>query len=117
MARTHYEVLGVSRAASRAELRQAYLDRARLLHPDRHIDAAPRARAEAERGMQEVTEAWRVLGDAGRRRRYDRELGGPHVVREDEPARFVSRSDGTFAEEIEVIDPTARLIRGLPWIA
>jgi hypothetical protein len=115
MARTHYEVLGVARSASAGELRQAYLDRARLVHPDRHIDAGPRARAEAEHAMQELTEAWRVLGDAGRRRRYDRELGGP-VSAEADAGRFVTRSDGTFPEEIEVIDPTVRLIRGLPWI-
>jgi hypothetical protein len=116
MARTHYEVLGVSRTASAGELRQAYLERARLVHPDRHIDAGPRARAEAEHAMQELTEAWRVLGDAGRRRRYDREIGGPTSAADD-AARFVTRTDGTFPEEIEVIDPTVRLIRGLPWIA
>jgi hypothetical protein len=115
MARTHYEVLGVTRAASAGELRKAYLERARLLHPDRHIDAGPRARDEAERAMQELTEAWRVLGDAGRRRRYDRDLGGP-VSAEAEAARFVTRSDGTMPEEVEVLDPTVRLIRGLPWI-
>jgi hypothetical protein len=115
MARTHYEVLGVSRAASAAELRQAYLERARLVHPDRHIDAGPRARAEAEHAMQELTEAWRVLGDAGRRRRYDRELGGPAAAEHD-VGRFVTRSDGTMPEEIEVVDPAVRLIRGLPWI-
>jgi len=116
MARTHYEVLGVPRTASAEDLRRAYLDRARVLHPDRHIDAGPRGRAEAEWGMQELTEAWRVLGDPGRRRRYDRELGGP--VRADvDDGRFVTRSDGTFPEAVEVLDPTARLIRGLPWIA
>ena len=115
MARSHYEVLGVSRAASAGDVRKAYLERARLLHPDRHIDAGPRARDEAERAMQELTEAWRVLGDAGRRRRYDRELGG-RVSAEADAARFVTRSDGTMPEEIEVIDPTARLVRGLPWI-
>ena len=115
MARTHYEVLGVPRAASAGELRVAYLERARLLHPDRHVDESERARDEAERAMQELTEAWRVLGDAARRRRYDRELGGPSAVVDDH-ARFVTRADGTVPEEIEVIDPTVRLIRGLPWI-
>jgi curved DNA-binding protein CbpA len=115
MARTHYEVLGVARAASAAELRRAYLERARLLHPDRHIDAGPAGRAEAERAMQEVTEAWRILGDPGRRRRYDRELGGPAAVADDMD-RFASRSDGTFPDEVEVLDPTVHLIRGLPWI-
>ena len=115
MARTHYEVLGVARAASAAELRRAYLERARVLHPDRHIDAGPKGRVEAERAMQEVTEAWRILGDPGRRRRYDRELGGPAAVTDDGD-RFASRSDGTFPDEVEALDPTVHLIRGLPWI-
>jgi len=44
MARTHYEVLGVPHTASAEDLRRAYLDRARLLHPDRHIDAGPKGR-------------------------------------------------------------------------
>jgi curved DNA-binding protein CbpA len=116
MARSHYEVLGVARTASTEDVRRAYLDRARVLHPDRHIDAGPKGRAEAEWAMQEVTEAWRVLGDPGRRRRYDRELGGPVRAAVDDD-RFATRSDATFPDEVEVIDPTVRLIRGLPWIA
>ncbi len=61
---THYDVLGVTRAASPDDIRRAYRQAAREAHPDRHGDAS------AGR-MAAVNEAWRVLGDPGRRRAYD----------------------------------------------
>lgn len=64
---THYETLGVGRGASAEEIRTAYRRAARDAHPDRHGDAS------AAR-MATVNEAWRVLGDPTRRRRYDEEL-------------------------------------------
>ncbi|MEY2402577.1 MAG: curved DNA-binding protein [Acidimicrobiaceae bacterium] len=115
MARSHYEVLGVSPRASDDDLRRAYLDRAREEHPDRHVDAGAAERADAEWRMQEVNEAWRVLGNPRRRRRYDIERM-PETV-------FASRSDGTMpsdhrpdASVLEEIDTTTRIIRGLPWM-
>jgi DnaJ-domain-containing protein 1 len=118
---TLYDVLGVSPDASADELRQAYRARARALHPDRNIDAGATARDAAERAMKDLTQAWQVLGDAGRRRRYDRELAlavGSRSPTLDEP-RFVTRSDGTMPELLddEYLDGPARLIRALPWIA
>jgi hypothetical protein len=105
-------VLGVSPRAGTVEVRRAYLDRAREAHPDRHIDATGTRRTEAERRMQEVNEAWRVLGNPRRRRRYDLERE-PEML-------FVSRSDGTMPHDdrpsLDEIDGTARLIRGLPWM-
>lgn len=121
VARSHYEVLGVSPAAATDEVRRAYLERAREAHPDRHIDAVGRERADAERRMREVNEAWRVLGNPRRRRRYDLEH---------EPAAastaFASRSDGTMPYDyrddlpdgalLEEVDATTRVIRALPWL-
>jgi hypothetical protein len=62
----HYDVLGVRPDASAAELRRAYLDRARQHHPD----AGGRPEA-----MTAVNEAWAVLSDPVRRRVYDLEVG------------------------------------------
>lgn len=64
---THYEALGAARTASATELREAFRRAARDAHPDRHGEAS------AAR-MAAVNEAWRVLGDADRRRRYDADL-------------------------------------------
>jgi hypothetical protein len=62
----HYDVLGVRTDVSAAELRRAYLDRARQHHPD--TGGRPEA-------MTAVNEAWAVLSDPVRRRVYDHELG------------------------------------------
>lgn len=73
----HYEVLGVRRGATAAEIRRAYLGRARTLHPDGWTDRSEVDRRRAERAMQDVNEAWRVLGDATARAAYDRPAPGP----------------------------------------
>ena len=69
-ARDLYQLLGVARDASQQEIALAWRRRARDEHPDarRGDDGAP-AR------FQAVAEAWRVLGDPGRRAAYDRGLG------------------------------------------
>jgi len=71
---THYEVLGVERDATAAEIRAAYVARARQLHPDRHAGAPPAELARAQRAMQEVNAAWTVLSDPRSRREYDATL-------------------------------------------
>lgn len=66
---THYEVLGVTRSASTAEIQTAYRAAARRVHPDAGGTAA---------AMQRVNEAWHVLRDPGRRSAYDRTLVQDH---------------------------------------
>jgi hypothetical protein len=78
---THYDVLGVSRTATEAEMRRAYLGLVRAHHPDRHAESAPAERAAAEDRMRRVNQAWAELGDPERRRRYDEVLDlEPRVV-------------------------------------
>jgi curved DNA-binding protein CbpA len=64
-----YQLLGVSREASRQEIALAWRRRARAEHPDaRPSDAAAPGRFRA------LAEAYRVLGDPARRAAYDRGL-------------------------------------------
>jgi molecular chaperone DnaJ len=62
----HYEILNVSRAASQAEIKQAYRRLVKLFHPDSNktIDNAEIIRINA---------AYEILGDIQRRQSYDRQ--------------------------------------------
>lgn len=70
---THYDTLGVEPGAPATEVRRAYVELARRNHPDLAGDD-PVARGIAERRMQDINQAWSVLGDASRRDTYDRDL-------------------------------------------
>jgi curved DNA-binding protein len=67
--RDYYEVLGVPRSASDADLKKAFRKLAREHHPDVAKD-----KKKAEEKFKELNEAYEVLGDAAKRKKYD-ELG------------------------------------------
>lgn len=65
----YYQVLGVPKTATQADIKKAYRRLARELHPDRNPDDAA-----AEKRFKEANEAHAVLSDPEKRKRYD-ELG------------------------------------------
>lgn len=71
----YYAVLGVPRTASAEEVRSAFLALAKQFHPDLARDA--RRRKASTRKMQELNEAYAVLGHADKRASYDASLSVP----------------------------------------
>jgi molecular chaperone DnaJ len=64
--RDYYEVLGVQKNASETEIKKAYRKLALKYHPDKNPD-----NKEAENNFKEAAEAYEVLRDAEKRKRYD----------------------------------------------
>lgn len=64
--RDYYDVLGVSRNASKQEIRKAYRRLARQYHPD--VNESP----DAEERFKEINEAYEVLSNEQKRAAYDR---------------------------------------------
>lgn len=65
--KSYYDILGVSKSASKDEIRKAYKKLSLKFHPDRNAD-----NKDAERQFKEVQEAWDVLSDDEKRSQYDR---------------------------------------------
>ncbi|MDQ0204281.1 molecular chaperone DnaJ [Pectinatus haikarae] len=65
--RDYYEVLGVSKDATEADIKKAFRKMARKYHPDLNKDNAK----EAEEKFKEANEAYEVLSDSQKRAQYD----------------------------------------------
>lgn len=66
--RDFYEVLGVNKNASEAEIKKAYRRLAMKYHPDRN---AGNVSADAEKNFKEAKQAYEILSDAQKRAAYD----------------------------------------------
>ena len=69
--RDYYEVLGVSKTATDAEIKKAYRKLAIQFHPDKQQDKSEQEKKEAEDKFKEAAEAYSVLSDKDKRARYD----------------------------------------------
>lgn len=88
---THYDDLGLRASASGEEIREAYLNLVRLLHPD--LSSEPSLKRFSENQLKRVSRAYAVLSDPDRRQGYDAQLAGAGDPDPDAPVT-VKRSAG-----------------------
>jgi DnaJ-class molecular chaperone len=96
--RDYYKTLGVERGASEAEIKSAFRKLARKHHPDVNPN-----NKEAERRFKEINEAYQVLGDPEKRKKYD-ELGADWergAPQEEVFRRYARAGAGTGGEGFE----------------
>ncbi len=88
----YYKSLGVTKDASAADIKKAYRKLARELHPDKNP-----GNAKAEARFKEVSEAYDVLSDEGKRKEYDeaRSLFAGGAFRGGFPGAGTSSGGGT----------------------
>src|SRR5215471_18787412 len=98
MPRDPYEVLGVAKNASEADIKKAYRKLARQFHPDRNP-----GNKQAEARFKEVQEAYDVLNDKTKREQYDRfGFGGPGFGSE---GPFRAQGGGPGGFEFQGVNP------------
>jgi curved DNA-binding protein CbpA len=94
----YYTVLGIATNATPEEIRAAYIDRSRILHPDRFDPKKqPKEWNLANEMMKEINEAYNVLKDAKSRAEYDASLNAGKRQQE-EKRHKESRTSETQAE-------------------
>ena len=89
-AKNYYTVLGVKQSDNEDTIKKAFWKLAKKYHPDLNADDKI-----AEAKMREITEAWETLGDAGRRKEYDRKLSGDSSRKPNMPGRGTPGSGKT----------------------
>lgn len=80
----YYEILGVSKQASGAEIKQAYVRLVKERHPDRLLD--PKEKEEGQEFLKDLTAAFNTLSGDRSRREYDASLEKPRVTAPEEMA-------------------------------
>jgi molecular chaperone DnaJ len=68
----YYEILGISKGSSEAEIKKAYRKAAMKYHPDKFSNASEDEKKEAESKFKEVNDAYQVLSDSQKKSQYDR---------------------------------------------
>lgn len=68
---THYSVLGIPETATQSEIKAAYRNLLKKIHPDTVSTLSPDLRHEAEDVTKQINVAYSVLSDEDRRHQYD----------------------------------------------
>lgn len=75
-----YQMLGIPLDATPAQIKEAYLYKVNILHPDRLGAMPERIRQTAEEELKKVNAAYEVLSNPTRRQQYDRSRSGGTIT-------------------------------------
>lgn len=88
LAKDLYKIIGVSKAATKAEIKKAYQELAKKHHPDKNIGK------ENDDLFQEITQAYMILSDPKQRKKYDdtgNTLSSPELMDMDRMSSEISK--------------------------
>lgn len=71
MEKNYYDILGVNKDASTADIRKAFKKLSVKYHPDKHINDSDEDKKKAEEKFKEINEAYETLSDEKKRQEYD----------------------------------------------
>jgi curved DNA-binding protein CbpA len=106
---SHYDLLGIPKTATTAEVRKAYALLARERHPDRFPD--PVAKATAQQKFQDITAAFNTLSNDRTRREYDETLAAPPRPPVPEEIALDAYTRGTELHEAKKYFEAVELLR------
>lgn len=89
----YYKILGIAKEVSQDEIKKAYRKLARKYHPD-----VNKGSKESEEKFKEISEAYEILGDSGKRKQYDQGVSffGPGGARDFKD--FTGSAGGPFSD-------------------
>lgn len=95
----HYDILGLTRQASTAEIKSAYYNLAKKYHPDRHHQRDNDLRPKLERLFALITQAYDVLSQPAERAAYDERIRGRSGSLAGAPPRAAAASGDEAAKD------------------
>jgi hypothetical protein len=107
----YYEILGIPINASIEQIKEAYIYKVNILHPDRLAETSERIRSLAENDLKKVNVAYQVLSNPQKRRQYDTTIfGSSNVIRD------VKTSGQVKKPRPEVYPKTIYFDKAMPYV-
>jgi hypothetical protein len=107
----YYEILGIAPDASTDQIKEAYIYKVNILHPDRLAGASERIRRLAEEELKKVNVAYQVLSNPERKRQYDIKQFGRTSV-----ASNLQKTKPSGKPQPEVYPKTVSIKDALPYV-